>query len=365
MKNTYLENWPETQKRFLKWWARKPMGIPLMRIYARGKNPENLTADEKFSDAKDMYLNVDKKIANYRNFCETHYFMADAYPSFSADIGPGSFAVYVGSEPVFTWDTVWFSEIMNDIRDQGCLKYDPDNKWWALHREMFKRAKELSNDEFLINIPDIVENIDILAALRGPQNLCYDLMDHPETVKEALDKLDSLYFTFYDGLHEITKEADGSSSYTAFAIWGPGRTAKVQCDFNVMMSPQMFIDLVVPGINNICDGLDNSIFHLDGPDAMKHARGVAKIKKLNALQWTPGAGQPDGGCEKWFNMYDILVDAGKNLWLAITDGGPDELAESAVRLVKRYGPDRLYLHFPIFESKEKAEALIKKVADSL
>jgi len=127
----------------------------------------------------------------------------------------------------------------------------------------------------------------------------------------------------------------------------------------------MFIDLVVPEINNICDGLVNSIFHLDGPDAMKHARGVAKIKKLNALQWTPGAGQPDGGCEKWFNMYDILVDAGKNLWLAITDGGPDELAESAVRLVKRYGPDRLYLHFPIFESKEKAEALIKKVADSV
>ena len=362
MENIYLDDWGAVKERFNRWWAREPLGRPLMRVVAMGKpRAESVPDAEEYADVTDSYTNVERMIVNYKNFCGTHYFLAEAFPSFSMNFGPGSLALYIGSEPVFTDETVWFSETMADIRDAGRLVYDPDNIWWRTHLDMFKRAAPLAGNEFLVDIPDIVENIDILAALRGPQNLCYDLMDEPEAVKKALGMLNAVYFTYYDAIYDIVKGSDGSSAYTAFAIWGPGKTAKVQCDFNTMMSPGQFREFVLPGLKEQCAALDNSIFHLDGPDAIKHAPAVAEIAGLNALQWTCGAGQPDGGNEKWFGMYDIVLGAGKNLWLAISDGGPADWAASASRLIKRYGPDRLYLIFPTFESKKEAEGLIGAV----
>jgi len=361
-----MDNWAKTQERFIKWWAKEPIGYPLMKITARDKphDKNELTPEEDFINAADIYLNAEKKVRNYKNYLKTHWLLADSFPSLSLDIGPGSFAIYVGSEPVFTEETVWFSETMKDINDQGSLAYDAKNKWLLKHLEMYKTAKALSNGEFLLNIPDIVENIDILAALRGPQNTCYDLMDDPVGVKKALSRLNAIYFKYYDAFYDIVKLPDGSSSYTAFAIWGPGKTAKVQCDFNVMMSPAQFREFVLPGLQEQCDTLDNSIFHLDGPDAIKHAPAVMDIKKLTALQWTCGAGQPDGGSEKWYKLYDIVAEAEKNLWLAIGDGSPKDWAERAVKLVKRYGPDRLYLLFGETETKEEADAVIEAVKNA-
>jgi len=366
MNDMYVEDWGRVRERFIKWWAREPLDYPLMKIIARGKphDKSRLARVEAYADAADMYTNTEKMIANFRNSCETHYFLEDSFPSFSMNFGPGSLALYVGSEPVFTHDTVWFTETMKDIDDQAALRYDPDNRWWAKHRGMFVKAMELAGGDFLVDIPDIVENIDILAALRGPQNLCYDLMDEPESVKKALSRLNAIYFNYYDAIYDIVKEPDGSSAYTAFAIWGPGKTAKVQCDFNVMMSPAQFREFVLPGLQEQCGKLDNCIFHLDGPDAIKHAPAIMEIENLNALQWTCGEGNPDAGSERWFSLYETVLDAGKNLWLMIYDGGPEDWAKSAARLVKRYGPDKFFLRLPTFETKTEAYRFIETVKEA-
>ena len=46
--------------------------------------------------------------------------------------------------------------------------------------------------------------------------------------------------------------------------------------------------------------LDHSLYHLDGPDAIKHVPALMELEKLDALQWTCGAGQPDGACPRWY-----------------------------------------------------------------
>ena len=49
--------------------------------------------------------------------------------------------------------------------------------------------------------------------------------------------------------------------------------------------------------------LDYSIYHLDGPDALKHLDMILEIPRLNAVQWVPGAGMVKEGVARWIPIY--------------------------------------------------------------
>ncbi|MGB9682262.1 MAG: trimethylamine corrinoid protein 2 [bacterium] len=357
----YKNNWEETKERFKRWWNHSNLDRPMMRIIAKLEEPiEPLEPVLPPNTPQAYHLDVKRRVKELYNFCRTHLFLAEAFPYLDINIGPGSMATYLGSEPVFSWDTVWYNPCINgDLSGYGPLRFNENNHWWQLHLELICMAKELVNDDVLVSIPDIIESIDILAAMRGAQQLIYDLIDSPEVVKEYIHQLDDLYFKYYDPIYDIVKEKDGGSSYTVFSIWSPGRTAKVQCDFSAVMSPKQFREFFIPSLQTQCSRLDYSLYHLDGPDAIKHLDAILEIKKINAIQWTPGAGKPDGGSEEWYPIYDKINSSGKSLWISIEDGGSEEWIEKGEKLVKRYGSRGLYLLFPVM-SKDDAFRFIKK-----
>ena len=346
-------DWLQTQANFKTWWKREDMSRPLMSIVARHDDaPGSPEPADAPLTPEDMHLNVERKVKNMRHYCRTHTFMAEAFPYLSIDIGPGSLATYLGAEPVFAWDTVWYQECARELDDLGKIVYNPENFWWKKHLALVRKAKDLAQDDFLVAIPDIIENLDIISAMRGPQNLCYDLIDHPDTVKNYVRQVDDVYFNYYNAMYEATRDQDGSSCYTAFSIWGPDKTAKVQCDFSAMMSPRQFRDFVLPSLERQVSSLDNSIYHLDGKDAIKHLDALMELEKLDGLQWTAGAAQPDGGIEKWYPIYSKVRQAGKALWISIYDGGIDEWIRSARNLVNRYGTSGMFLLFPEMTEQE-------------
>jgi hypothetical protein len=356
----YCENWSETKKRFGSWWERKDIGRPLLRLVARREKPiESLEEEKSFDDSQEFHMDVEKKLSKARNDFRKLRYMAEAFPALDLNIGPGSLAVYLGSEPVFRWDTVWFSEIANNgIEELGKICYDPENYWWKKHLMSISDAVKLSKGEFLVNIADLIENVDILSALRGTQKFVFDMMDKPSIVKNYIEQLDSIYFEYYDRIYDAVKDSDGGSSYTSFSIWGPGKTAKVQCDFSAMMSPKQFREFVQPSLAWQCSQLDYSLYHLDGPDAIKHLDAVLEIDDLDALQYTPTAGAPDAGNEKWYFIYDKVKEAGKSIWISISDGNIDNWERTAQNLVKRYGSKGSYLLFPVMEESEAERLLI-------
>lgn len=361
----YKDNWEETKERFKAWWNRSSIGRPLMKIEAkREKLLEELEEEQPFNTVEDFYLDVAENVKRFRNYNRQYKMMADAFPHMPLNLGPGSMSTYLGSEPIFTWDTVWYTPIAKDGWDKiGYLKYDSENIWWKRHIDAIRTARELSNEDFLIDIPDIIENVDILSALRGPQQLCYDLMDIPNVISDYINQVDDLYFKYYDPIYELVKLDDGSSSYMAFDIWGPGKTAKLQCDFSAMMSPDQFREFVIPSLKKQCRQLDNSIYHLDGPDAIKHLDALMEIEELDVLQWTPGAGQPDSGYEGWYHIYDKVKAANKSLWIAIYDGELKDWVERADSIVKHYGADGMYFLFPRMNEADAVRLIEKAERD--
>lgn len=343
----YKQNWDAVKGRWSAYWKRANTGSPLIHLVGIKPDAKVLPEELRAVDLHDRYRNAPRMVARHRHYCDNHVFLADSFPNLSVDFGPGSVAGYLGSEIVFHDDTVWFERCVEEW--EGCpdLVFDPENKWWKEHYALVREARALAGDDFYIGIPDLMENIDVLASLRGVQDMVFDMVDDPDEVIRRIRQVSDVYFAYYDRFYDIVKsEADGGSCYTVFQIWGEGRTAKLQCDFSALMSPQNFRDFIQQPLREQAGRLDNVLYHLDGPDAIKHTGALMEIAEIDALQWTSGDHGPDGTLEDWDVIYDQVRTAGKSLWVKVYSGSYDDWVRGAERIVRKYGSRGLFFYFP-------------------
>lgn len=354
----YKKNWLETQEKFTNYWKHQNTGRPLMIVTARKDDAVPLPAELEPVSMEDKYQDAERMVARYRHFCENHEFLAESFPNMSADFGPGSIAAYLGSDIEFRPDTIWFTEVIEDWEEQAPLTFDPENEWFKRHIKLFQDVHKLANGDFLIPIPDLMENIDVLVSLRGGQNTIFDLIDDPEIVEERIQQISDIYFEYYNRFYEIVKDQqDDSCAYTVFQIWGKGKTCKIQCDFSALMSPDQFHEFIKEPLRQQAQQLDNVLYHLDGPDAIKHLDAVMEIDEIDALQWTSGDHGPDGTLEEWYEIYDKARLAGKSLWIKVYSGDIDDWIAGVDKLIERYGSHSMLLHFDIMSEADANKLL--------
>lgn len=371
----YKKNWEETQEKWANYWKHCNTGRPLMEVVAR-KSEWDSYAEKKAVDAimcqgriygmpeelksnsiEDKYLNAKLITDRYRYFCETHEFFGESFPNLNVDFGPGSLAAYLGSEIEFKKDTVWFKPCIEDWEDAPKLAFDPENKWFKMHMELLKECRRLAGDDFYIDIPDLMENLDTLASLRGSQELLMDMMEDPDEILKRVGEVDDVYYEYFDRFYDVLKDKDGASAYTIFQIWGPGRCVKLQCDISAMISPDSFREFVQESLRKQAEKADQVLYHLDGPQAIRHLDALMEIDGIDALQWTSGDAGPDGTLPDWDVIYDKARAAGKSLWVKVYSGNFEDWITNVDRLVKKYGSHSLFLMFPEM-SMEQANYLM-------
>jgi len=324
---SWKPNWEETKGHLIEWWNGQGLaigswGAPQAEAPHEAVTPPPSPGEDPRSGYEDTEWRARSSYAHLAR----GYFGADILPMAESDIGPGSLALALGSEPGFSRETVWFEPSFQDAPDVNALpplRFNPDAYWWQVHERQLRRNRELGRGRYLSALPDLVENIDILSALRDPQTLMVDMIENPEWVLRSLREINQAFFEGYTRLYEIAREPDGSSAFGAFRIWGPGKTAKVQCDACAMFSPEMFRDFVKPALAEQCAWLDHAIYHLDGTQCICHLDHLLTIDSLRAIEWTPQAGIEPGTHERWFPLYKRILDAGKSV--QIMGGGVGEI----------------------------------------
>lgn len=352
-------NWTETKKHFTDWWRCEGLVLgmwgapPADHPHSGGPRPlPPATFDETYTD-------TGWRTANIRDDLSRLAFPADTLPIADTNMGPGSLALYLGSEPHFTPETVWFSDVFRETENPEALpplRFDPENRWWKLTEDLLRRCRALAGDDHMVGCPDLVEGLDILATLREPQALLIDMIERPEWVEEKLSEISEVWFEAYARIYDMIKLADGSSAYWAFYLWGPGKTAKLQCDMSAMFSPDMFARFVVPGLTRQCEWLDCSLYHLDGTQALCHLDHLLGIAPLDAIEWTPQAGIETGGSSRWHALYKRILAAGKSV--QIMDVKPEEVTP----LLDAIGDRGVYIS-TIFRSEREAEEMAEAIRD--
>lgn len=375
----YKLNWEATKEKFRNYWNHKNTGRPLMCVIARRPEVEqfsdgtpveggyldqicqgkyyNMPEELKWKDMEDKYQNAQRIVDRYRYFCETHAFLGESFPNLNIDFGPGSLASYLGSEIGFKEDTVWFNKCLDGWDGVPKLTFDPENKWFKKHIQLARDCQALAGDDFYVDMPDLMENIDVLASLRGAQDILFDLLDEPEKIGERIQEVTDIYYEYYDRFYDIIKDEEGGNAYTVFQIWGPGKTVKLQCDFSAMMSPEDFRKYIQPSLRTQSEKADHVLYHLDGPAAIKHMDALMEIDGIDALQWTSGDAGPDGTLPDWDVIYDKAIAAGKSIWVKVYSGEFEDWIKNVDRIVQKYGSHSLFLLFPEMSMEQAAYLL--------
>lgn len=97
-----------------------------------------------------------------------------------------------------------------------------------------------------------------------------DLYDEPEAFEVARKILLPAFRYQLDTLYDVCcKNLPGSTNW--MGLWHPEKWYVTSCDFICMISQEMFARYILPELREEIDYLQGkTIFHLDGPGALKH-----------------------------------------------------------------------------------------------
>jgi hypothetical protein len=328
----YRPDADQARARLMTWWNGGDIGRPALQIVAPRLAPaEDIPALPQPAGWTTHYSTRDfgYRVNLARRSCVGVHYLAEALPAVSPDLAPNCLALYLGCQGIEGDDTVWCEPLPVEPEAMR-FDYDPHNLYWDFTLRLADEQLRLGQGRFLTAFPDLIEGLDTLAAMRGTERLLLDLMERPGWVRGALRQITDRYFHYYDILYDRVRD-DVGGSY--FWVWGPGRTAKFQCDFSAMISPAMFREFMLPVLNEMCERVPYSIYHWDGPGVIPHHDALLSIPRLKMIQWTPGAGVEPVDHPRWWPIFHKTVDAGKKLLLiGIAD------VDSLRALQRAFGP---------------------------
>lgn len=365
----WKEDWETTRQRLIAWWRHEGLVLHVLapRDNVSGSIEHKqapffylLSGLDTLADYPDQtalqraWLDPVARARRAEQYLQGIYFGGEAFPFYDTHLGPGNLATFLGAEPEFALDTVWYHPCISDPDTHPPLRFDPQNPWFLRQKAILEEGVRVSQGRYLVAMPDLVENIDILSALRDPQHFLLDLIERPDFVQERVAEINQVYFQVFEQFFAIVRDPWGGNVFSAFCLWGPGKTAKVQCDAAAMISPRMFRRFVVPALTEQCAWLDYALFHLDGTQAIAHLDALLEIEELDAIEWTPQVSLPQGGDPMWYDLYRRILAAGKSV--QAIGVCPDEV----VPLLDAVGPQGLFVMVNA-ESEAEARALVEAV----
>jgi len=299
--------WNQLAETYTKWWSGK-LGRPIVGL-SRPKAGAKPHSYNWWTAAYPSDVPADKIVNDFRDMMEATDYLADSYPCLLPNFGPGVLCVPLGSTPHVQPDTIWFEPVGDVSIENLQIRMNSDHPWWKRILDITRTACRKLPKSTVVALTDIGGNLDLLASLLGTEALLMDLHDNPNAVRKAVEAITEVWITAYKQLADvITEHRPGLASW-APALWAPGTSYMLQCDFSYMISPKMFDQFVLPDLARCCDFLDYPFYHLDGPGELPHLPLLLGLKKLRGIQWVPGAGNPQAS--EWPEILQKIIDAGK------------------------------------------------------
>ncbi len=350
---TWKKNFEESKINYMKWWNGEGLVISMWEHLSKnGPAHEDVPPPPEPKDLDQYWFDPQWRAASIHHQLSLSSFKADILPVANTHLGPGSLAAALGADLEGGEDTIWIRH-NNDIGDE--VVFNEKGKWWQLHLNLLRACKSLSDKRYLVGCPDLVEGLDTLAGMRGPEAVLMDMMMRPEILEEQLQKINDIYFRAFDQIYDIIN-VNGEMAFCYFSLWAPAKVSKLQSDISLMISEEDFRRFSLPYLREQCQRLDYTLYHLDGVDAMRHVDALLEIEELNAIQWTPGVGEPQGGNPRWFPLYKKILNAGKSIMPCWVE--PEEL-EPLLDQVGNKGLNCL-MHFKSEEDIEKTLIIADK-----
>lgn len=345
--------------RLCAYWQGAPLDRPVLRITV--KNPTTSSTPWPHQD-------MGKRECEYGVSWHAHYaagqvgrmqHLAEAVPlvglAFADNVGllpllaGGDYAYEKGKG--HAWVCSW-----PDVLKSPLPEFHADHPVVRTLTEGLDAACDAAGDQAVV-LPMVLgmDAMTTLSLFLGAEELSMVCLEEPEELDAWINAFDELFIRF----HKHMTEHLAARSHYVQSSWqhvsAPGTFESLQCDFAVMISPEMFDRFAMPSLKRLSEYLDYSLYHLDGTCQTRFLKNMTRLPRLDGIQWNPEPGNTIPG---WIDTYKWIKDQG---WRLHFNHGDMKHVDNAVAVVKALGPDNLSIALPPFESRQEAEAAIRAI----
>ena len=352
----YMNDVEKTRERWIAWWNGELTDRCCVNINTRNAKPftsEERKLLEKPNDEAGLtayWTDPEWLVKRTRIEMEHTWYGGDSFPTALVNLGAaGQAGFFRDSKHHFDPHSVWFFPSHSDLSE---LEFDENSFLYRSTVDVTRALVEDSGGDYMVAMSDCTGNIDALSHLVGPDDLMIKMLEEPEEVLEALEKIQFTFKKIHETSYSLVKDNNmGGSCIGWLQTWAPGFHAQMQADMSVMFSNNMFREFVEPELRAQTELLDYSLYHLDGIEQIRHLDTLLSLPKLHAIQWTQVVGQPP--CTDFIPELRKIQEAGKNLLIRTEPWQVETLMENL-------SSKGLCLNI-LAETQEEGEALLKQV----
>jgi hypothetical protein len=300
------------QQRWLAFWAHELLDRPCCVMRAPKQGAPTAPAPPYMAGAREDFGPVIEQILAW---ARSVYWGGDAIPCYSPSFGPDQMAAWLGAElhfPAQSFGTNWVVPSIDDWQEALPITLDPNNYWWRRMLDFCAALAQAFAGKMLVAHVDLHSNLDALAALRGPQRLCLDLIEQPEIIDRAMQQVRALYVPIYDSIYQAGQMA-GQGTLGWLPAYHPQRTNTIQCDFAALIGPAHFRRWALPALEEEAAYLGHCVFHLDGPECLVHLDDLCAVAGIDCIQWVPGARNEP--FMRWLDLLKHIQAKGLSVWV--------------------------------------------------
>jgi hypothetical protein len=350
-----IEHIPDWERRIARqdaFWDRAVIDRPVVHMTLPKPRSEYPWPREKaYARERDRWMDTERLVESALACAINTEFLGDALPTAWPNLGPELFSAFFGMEMDYTAETSWGIPNLKDWSQADQLVLSKENFYWKKLLEVTDALLAAGRGKYYVGLTDFHPGGDAIAAFRDPMQLNLDILTNLEDIKRLLKRVNAAFFDVFDFCHDRLAAAG-----QAITSW-PGIVSSRKWyvpsnDFSCMISKEVFDDLFLSGIAEECRRLESSIYHLDGPGALRHLDSLLEIKELSAIQWVYGAA--GGVASDWLHVYRKCQAAGKGIQLHI---GLYELE----CIVSNLRPEGVWMGVAV-RDRAQAEAVIKRVS---
>jgi len=260
-------------------------------------------------------------------------------PWFEAMLGV---AVEVGNE------SFWAREGGFEYAQMDRLDFSPENPWRRKYLDFVAALTDRYRNRVPVGQPILRGVSDMIASLRGSQQMIFDFYDSPDLFQKLARKCTGFFIGLVRDHQKITGPFAGGYMIEQFSLWAKDRIVRMQEDASALFSPDLYVQLLQEEDRKQAAAFPYSLIHLHASSLFLLDR-ILDVEALNCIQINKDTG---GTQIEWELPYFRMVqERGRRLLIR----GKLTL-EDLDLLRKNLSPRGLYLQV-VVESPEETRGL--------
>lgn len=180
-------------------------------------------------------------------------------------------------------ESVWAEEGGFDYADLGRIDFSDGNPWRAKYLEFVRVLRGHFGDRVPVGIPILRGPADMVAALRGSEQMVYDLYDEPERFGALAGACAEFAVRLMHAQHDLAGRYAGGTLIEQLGLWAPERIARLQEDASALFSPDLYARYLRPHDQRMAEAFPVSAIHLHSSSLHLLDR-ILEVEALGCIQ---------------------------------------------------------------------------------